>query len=160
QIFELHKLTFKQEIEAKLVNAIRQNSEIFVPKLSIVATNNTTTIGHILLSKIKIKDPHQKEHTSLALAPISVHPAFQKKGIGADLIKNALEAAKDIGFDSVIVLGHENYYPKFGFVPTEKWQIKAPFEVPSKAFMAIELKKNALKNISGTVIYSKEFDEK
>lgn len=55
-------------------------------------------------------------------------------------------------------LGHENYYPKFGFEPADKWNIKAPFDVPTNAFMEIELKQEGLKSISGTVIYPKEFD--
>jgi predicted N-acetyltransferase YhbS len=63
-----------------------------------------------------------------------------------------------LGYQSVIVLGHEDYYPKFGFEPAEKWNIKAPFDVPSNVFMAIELVKGSLENISGTVIYPKEFE--
>ena len=66
--------------------------------------------------------------------------------------------AKRLGFRSVIVVGHPNYYPKFGFQKTSTRGIEAPFEVPDNAFMAIELGKDALKNINGTVIYPPEFN--
>ena len=72
--------------------------------------------------------------------------------------KNLFEVAKELGFKSIIVLGHEHYYPKFGFEPAEKWNIKAPFEVPSNVFMAIELVPDGLKNITGIVNYAKEFE--
>ncbi|MGL4955703.1 MAG: GNAT family N-acetyltransferase [Bacteroidales bacterium] len=157
KVFELHKLAFGQDAEARLVDAIRANPSLFVPELSIVATDEKRIIGHILLSKIKINDKEQT-HESLALAPISVMPDLQKQGIGKRLIKKGLETAQSLGFTSVIVLGHEQYYPKFGFTPAERWSIKAPFDVPSTAFMAIELQAEALKGISGTVIYPKEFE--
>ncbi|MGL4908471.1 MAG: GNAT family N-acetyltransferase [Bacteroidales bacterium] len=157
KVFELHKLAFGQDAEARLVDAIRANPSLFVPELSIVATDEKRIIGHILLSKIKINDKEQT-HESLALAPISVMPDLQKQGIGKRLIKKGLETAQSLGFTSVIVLGHEQYYPKFGFTPAKRWSIKAPFDVPSTAFMAIELQAEALKGISGTVIYPKEFE--
>ncbi len=64
-----------------------------------------------------------------------------------------------MGFKSVIVLGHEKYYPRFGFKPASEWGIKAPYDVPDEAFMAVELEKEALDNVAGTVIYGKEFSE-
>lgn len=158
EIFEINRIAFGQDNEAKLVDALRNNPHVFVPGLSIVATVNSKTIGHILFSKIIIRNDNGIQHKSLALAPMAVHPDFQKKGIGGNLINKGIEAAKYLGFKSIIVLGHEHYYPKFGFEPAEKWGIKAPFEVPSNAFMAIELEKNGLKNISGIVIYPKEFE--
>lgn len=62
-----------------------------------------------------------------------------------------------MGFTSVIVLGHKEYYPKFGFVPTDRWGIKPPFEVPKDAYMGIELVEGGLENVKGTVEYPKEF---
>lgn len=158
EIFEINRIAFGQDNEAKLVDTLRNNPHVFVPGLSIVATVNSKIIGHILFSKIIIRNDNGIQHKSLALAPMAVHPDFQKKGIGGNLINKGIEAAKNLGFKSIIVLGHEHYYPKLGFEPAEKWGIKAPFEVPSDAFMAIELEKNGLKNISGTVIYPKEFE--
>lgn len=156
-IFEVNQLAFGQDNEAKLINALRKNRTAFVPELSIVAVDNQKIVGHILFTKIKIRDSNGNLHESLGLAPMAVRPELQKTGIGGQLIKQGLKTAKELEFKSLIVLGHEDYYPKFGFEPAEKWNIKAPFDVPSNAFMAIELVKDSLKNISGTVIYPKEF---
>lgn len=158
EVFKVNQIAFGQDNEAKLVDALRSNMKVFVPELSIVATENDKIVGHILLTKINIKDNKGNLTESLGLAPMAVKPELQKKGIGGQLIRTVLETAKDLGFKSVIVLGHENYYPKFGFEPANKWNIKAPFDVPTNAFMAIELDQDGLKNISGTVIYPKEFD--
>lgn len=157
-VFELNKLAFGQEGEARLVEALRKNKDVFIPELSLVATTDNILVGHILFTKIKIIGWHPSEFTSLALAPMAVSPKFQKSGIGRRLIKEGLLKAKELGYTSVIVLGHEQYYPKFGFVPTNTWGIKAPFDVPQEAFMGIELVTNSLKNVSGTVTYPKEFE--
>jgi len=153
----LNKVAFGQENEARLVNLLRQ-SDTFIPALSLVAMMDDIIVGHILFTKIKIKDEQENVFESLALAPMAVQPALQKQGIGEQLIRYGLKKAKALGYQSVIVLGHEHYYPKFGFVPAEKWQIKAPFDVPSNVFMALELVKDGLKGISGTVEYPKEFE--
>jgi len=158
EIFEVNHIAFGQENEAKLVDALRNNGRIFIPELSIVATDNKKIVGHILFTKINIKDDRGNINVSLGLAPMAVRPEFQRSGIGGQLIKQGLKVAEELGFRSVIVLGHEHYYPKFGFEPADKWNIKAPFDIPSDVFMAIELVKNGLKNISGTVMYPKEFE--
>lgn len=158
EVFEVNQIAFGQENEAKLVDALRNNPTVFVPKLSIVAVDNNKIVGHILFTKINIKDDKGNLNESLGLAPMAVRPELQKRGIGRQLIRQGLKVAEELGFKSVIVLGHEHYYPKFGFEPADKWNIKAPFDVPSNVFMAIELVKDGLKYISGTVIYPKEFE--
>jgi putative acetyltransferase len=158
EIFELNLIAFGQDNEAKLINALRDNPAAFVPELSLVATSNNKIVGHILFTRVSIRDEHGNVHKSLALAPMAVSPEFQNKGIGGLLIRKGFEAAKKKGFTSVIVLGHEHYYPRFGFAPAEKWNIRAPFKVLSPVFMAIELANNGLKNVWGTVIYPKEFE--
>ncbi|MBX2922219.1 MAG: N-acetyltransferase [Chitinophagaceae bacterium] len=156
-VFEVNKLTFGQENEAKLVELLRQ-SNAFVAELSLVATVDNKIIGHILFSKIIIVDDNHNEFESLALAPMAVIPEFQQKGIGGQLIRSGLDKAKELQYQSVIVLGHEHYYPKFGFVPADKWNIKAPFDVPANVFMGIELTTDGLKDVSGTVKYPKAFE--
>ncbi|MBG9783450.1 GNAT family N-acetyltransferase [Shouchella lehensis] len=147
---------YSDKREHLLVNRIRK-SDAFIPELSLVALNQKEDIvGHILLSKIKIGD-HQDEVNSLALAPVSVTPPYQKRGIGSKLIRSALEKASDLGHHSVIVLGHEDYYPKFGFKQASLWNIVAPFEVPKEQFMALELTDNSLEDVKGIVHYSKAF---
>jgi putative acetyltransferase len=158
EIFEVNHIAFGQDNEAKLVDTLRNNKSVFITELSIVATVNNRIVGHILFTRIKIKDNNGNLHESLGLAPMAVRPELQKNGIGGQLVRQGLDVAKDLGFTSVIVLGHENYYPKFGFEQAGKWDIKAPFDVPSNVFMAIELVNDGLKNISGTVIYPEEFE--
>lgn len=158
RVFEVNKIAFGQDAEAKLVDALRRNAAVFIPELSIVATENDKIVGHILFTKIDIRDDAGNTNESLGLAPMAVLPGMQNKGIGGQLIRKGFEVARRLGFTSVIVLGHESYYPKFGFEPAAKWNIKGPFDVPSNAFMAIELEQDGLKNVSGTVIYPKEFE--
>ncbi|MGY6562878.1 MAG: GNAT family N-acetyltransferase [Luteibaculaceae bacterium] len=158
EVFELNHIAFGQENEAKLVDALRKNQTAFVPELSIVAVDKNKIVGHILFTKIGIKDGEGKLNESLGLAPMAVKPELQKSGIGGQLIRKGFEVAKELGFKSIIVLGHEHYYPKFGFQPADKWKIKAPFDVPSNVFMAIELTPDGLRDVSGTVVYPKEFE--
>lgn len=145
--------------EHHLVARLRK-SDAFIPPFSLVATHSATNeiLGHILLTKISIQDENQN-HDSLALAPVSVLPEYQQNGIGQGLIKAAIEAAKNAGHQSVIVLGHPAYYPKFGFKPSTHWNIKTPFEVPEEALMALELQDGALKDVSGIIVYSQAFFE-
>ena len=89
---------------------------------------------------------------------MAVHLDYQKRGIGSKLIEKGLTMAKKLGFKSVIVLGHPEYYPRFGFEAASKWGIRAPFDVPEDAFLTIELTRNGLKNRRGTAEYPKEFD--
>ncbi|MCM3146028.1 N-acetyltransferase [Brevibacillus sp. MER 51] len=150
---------FSDRKEHELVSRIRK-SDAFIPALSLVAIDdeNQKIVGHILLSKINIRNDNQSIE-SLGLAPVSVLPDYQSKGIGKKLILEALQKAKELGYQSVVVLGHPEYYPKFGFQKASRWGIKAPFEVPDEVFMALELQENALANVSGVVEYSRAFFE-
>jgi len=161
-VFELIRSAFENEElsdhkELFFVERLR-SSNAFVPELSIFAQTNNQIVGYLLLTKIMIEDTHKNSYTSLALAPVAVLPAFQGKGIGGKLIQAAHDKAKKLGFGSVVLLGHENYYPKFGYKLTKEFEIKLPFEVPEDNCMAIELLKNALQNVSGVVRYPKEFE--
>lgn len=140
-----------------LVDKLRK-SDAFVPELAFVAELNGEIVGHIMLTKVFIENGENK-YNSLALAPVSVLPEYQNKGIGSKLISKGLKTAKEIGFKSVIVLGHDKYYPRFGFKPAKIWEIKASFDVPDSAFMALELEDKGLYGIKGTVVYGKEFFE-
>jgi putative acetyltransferase len=156
-IKQVNDLAFGQPNEGLLVEKLRLNTN-YIEKLSLVAEYNDRIIGHILFFPIKVQDD-SKYHDSLALAPMSVTPEFQNKGIGGQLICKGLEIAAQLGFKSVIVLGHKDYYPRYGFVPASKWRIKAPFELPDEVFMAMELEKDGLKEVSGVVEYPEEFEE-
>lgn len=161
EITTLNKLAFGQDNEALLVESLRE-SDNFIHDLSLVAiikdeqSGSATIAGYIMFTKIVIINGDAR-YTTLALAPIAVHPAFQKQGIGAKLITTGLHKATVMGFHSVIVLGHEHYYPRFGFLPAARWGIRAPFDVPEEVFMAKELVPGGLNNISGTVEYPVAF---
>lgn len=160
-VFNLIVQAFKNEElsdhkEQYLVERLRK-SDAFIPELSIIAEINNTVVGHILTSKVKIKNP-SNVFESLALAPVSVLPEFHGKGIGGKLINETHRVAKKLGFQSIILLGHETYYPRFGYTRADKFGIKFPFEVPPENCMAIELVEEGLKNVSGTVRYPKEFN--
>ncbi|TYP54234.1 GNAT family N-acetyltransferase [Thermosediminibacter litoriperuensis] len=141
-----------------LLVAKLRNSDAFIPELSLVAELDGEIVGHIMLTKVIIKNS-EREYESLALAPVSVLPQYQNKGVGSALIVESLKIAKRLGFKSVIVLGHSKYYPRFGFKPASIWGIKAPFDVPDESFMALELESGSLDGVSGVVVYPKEFYE-
>lgn len=156
-IYKINHLAFGQKAESQLINRLRKTDE-FIPELSLVMEKDNTIIGHILFSKIKIVG-EKKSYSSLALAPMSVHPDYQKQGVGSQLVRAGLAKAKEMEFDSVIVLGHKNYYPRFGFEKASKWGVKCPFEVPEEVFMGLELVEGGLKDKVGIVEYSKAFAE-
>lgn len=161
-VFDLIEESFRTEVysdhkEQFLVERLRK-SAAFVPALSLVAAVEKKIVGYILLTKIKIKNSKQF-FASLALAPVAVLPQYQKKGIGSQLIGAAHKKAKAIGFKSIVLLGHQDYYPKFGYEQADKFEIVLPFEVPKENCFAIELENGSLDGVSGTVEYPKEFYE-
>jgi len=119
-VYNVNRMAFQQEDEGKLIERIRK-SKNFIPGLSLVALVDGDIVGHILFSKIKIIGNSVFE--TLALAPMAVIPELQKQGVGERLIHRGIEKAKEMGFDSIIVLGHADYYPKFGFRRASTWSI-------------------------------------
>lgn len=158
-IFEINAQAFPTQAEASLVELLRQRPQ-FVSELSLVADEDLILVGHILFTPISIDSPTGQSNTTLALAlaPMAVVPESQRNGIGSALVKNGLAMAKKMNYDSVIVLGHPEFYAHFGFRPASKWGIRAPFAVPDEAFMALELTSGALDNAMGIVAYPKEFE--
>lgn len=142
--------------EQNLVTRLRK-SEAFVPELSLVAEVNDEIVGHILFTKIRIGE---SDILALGLAPLAVLPELQKHGIGGKLIEAGHKIAKELGYVYSIVLGHEEYYPRFGYKPASVYGIKPPFPVNDENFMAIKLVEDEKATISGTVSYAKEFFEK
>lgn len=142
--------------EQHLVERLR-SSEAFVPELSLVAEIESEIVGYILLTKINIVDANANRYHALALAPVAVLQTFQGKGIGERLIETAHKKAKELGFGSVVLLGHESYYPRFGYKQAKEFGIKLPFNVPDENCMVIELTRNSLQDVSGIVQYPKEF---
>jgi len=145
KIDEVIEAAFNQRNEAVLVRKLRGTKE-FVPGLSLVATADNGIIGHILLYPITFTGG-----VTLVLAPMAVKPELQKRGVGKKLITEGLKKAAENGYGSVIVVGHPEYYPKFGFEKASKCGLRMSFDVPDEAFMAIELKKDSLKGKGGLI---------
>lgn len=156
EISKVNDIAFGRKAESKMIIALRKNKE-FISELSIVAEINEQLVGHILFTPVKI-EADSESFSTLCLAPMSVLPEYQQKSIGKLLVIQGLQVAKDLGYKSVVVLGHPSFYPKFGFQPASKWEIKSPFPAPDEAFMAIELAPDGLKNVQGKVIFPPEFD--
>jgi putative acetyltransferase len=141
-----------------MISALRKNKK-FIPELSLVAEINGKVVGHILFFPINIISG-EKSYEVLSLAPVAVLPKLQRKGIGKKLVIEGLKKSKDIGFKAVVVLGHPTYYPKFGFEPASKWNIKPPIEdVPDETSMALELVEGSLKGKAGVIEYPAEYNE-
>ena len=149
-------MPFSDGKEGILVQNLRQ-SPSFIPELSLVAEYEGKVVGHILFSPIVIDNGSQK-FNSLVLAPVSVLPEFQNQGIGSQLIVAGHQKALELGKPSVILVGHPQYYPRFGYQPASSWGIKSPIPLPSDdVFMALELKAGKLKDVSGMVVFPPEF---
>ncbi|GAB3014595.1 N-acetyltransferase [Niabella terrae] len=157
-IHQLHCLAFGQPAEARLVDLLRQDAG-FIPPLSLVAKQAGHIRGHLLFTRIIVVADDGRERECLTLAPVAVLPDFQRQGIGGQLIFEGLERAKQLGHQSVIVLGHPEYYSRFGFREAALWQIECPYPVASKYFMALELVPGGLKDITGRVKYPAAFDQ-
>jgi putative acetyltransferase len=123
-----------------------------------VAVQSDEIVGHIAFSPVKVESEHSK-FDAIALAPMAVLPACQRKGIGSQLVRAGLEECRHLGNEIVVVLGHPNYYPRFGFAPAKPEGIYCEFQVPDEAWMILELKEGALAGRRGTVRFQPEFSE-
>jgi len=156
-IDEVNERAFGQTNEGALIRKLRATDR-FIPELSLIAEAQGQIIGHILFFPIEIRGD-SGIFPSLALAPMSVLPEFQKQGIGSRLVQEGLKRAARLGFTSVIILGHAEYYPRFGFLKASRWSIQAPFEVLDEVFMALELVPDGLRDVRGTVVYPAELND-
>ncbi|MBD2208162.1 N-acetyltransferase [Calothrix sp. FACHB-1219] len=152
-IAEVNRLAFGQENEAKLVEEIR-NSGGYIPELSLIAEVETAVVAHILFSYIDLVG--KETLRVLGLAPMAVLPHFQRQGIGSALVKAGLEIANARGESMVIVLGHPQFYNRFGFEPSVNYNIESPFPVPEEFFMVKPLQ-GYQQNYKGKVIYPPAF---
>lgn len=156
-IYNLVKKSFNTALlsdgkEHKLVNSLRE-SKAYIPKLSLVAEYNKEIVGYIMFTKVELGNKK-----AIALAPLAVAPEYQKLGIGKSLIEEGHNLAMKLNYEYCLVLGSENYYPKFGYIPASKLGITAPFNVPDKNFMVVDFLNQNIK-INETVKYPREFFE-
>ena len=153
KIWKVNAEAFETEAEANLVNALRDSG---IPFISLVAEEDEEIMGHILFTPVELigDDSGLK---LIGLAPMAVLTNLQKKGIGSQLVKTGIENCSTQGYDAVFVLGHPEYYPKFGFVPSVKYGIKSEYDAPDEAFMVLELKESSLKDKNGIIKYHAAF---
>ncbi len=160
RIYEITEAAFRDldvsdHTEHDLVNRLR-DSAAYIPQLALVAELNGEVVGHILFTRAAIVGPDRSRET-LVLAPVSVAPPHQQCGIGGRLIRAGIQIARDMGFDSINLVGHAEYYPRFGFVRASRYAIRVPFDVPDDVFMIQELHPGALDGVSGVIHYAPEF---
>jgi putative acetyltransferase len=150
-IRQVNEAAFDGTEEADLVEALRSEGLVL---LSVVADLNGQVVGHILFSRMSIETPAGGV-AAVALAPMAVLPAYQRQGIGGQLVRYGLDALQGRGEGIVIVVGHPEYYPRFGFSAARARSIENPFA--SDAFMALQLHAGALDRIRGKVRYPEAF---
>jgi len=152
-IRRVNEEAFGQNEEAGIVEKLRNRRAL---TLSLVAVQDDEVVGHIAFSPVKIESETSR-FEAISLAPMAVLPDYQRKGIGARLVRTGLEECRRLGHEIVVVLGHPEYYPRFDFVPAKAIGIDCEFEVPDEAWMLLELRENALAGRSGTVKFPPEF---
>jgi len=150
----LHLAAFEGDGESRLVKALHSRAR---PLVSLVAEQDGAVIGHILFSPVTLDAAPSLQ--LMGLAPMAVLPEQQRRGVGAALVEGGLECCREIGVGALVVLGHPNYYPKFGFTPSASFGIKSQYDVPVEAFMLLELQAGYLNDHSGTVRYHDAFNE-
>ena len=143
---------FEYHDEAELVKSIRKEPS-YSSYFEVIAEKEGKIIGHGLLSECYIG-----KTVCQALAPLSVSPSHQKKGIGQEIIRALEDRSEKHDFPGIIILGDPDYYGRFGYQKAVDYQIKAPFEVPESHFLVKELKENGLANTKGTVRYLEAFN--
>lgn len=151
-IREVVTAAFPTPDEARIVDELRADRDAWIDGLSIVATDaDDSIVGYALYSRCRVD-----AEPALTLGPCAVVPSHQRTGAGSAAIVAGLTAARELGETLVLVLGHAEYYPRFGFVPASRFGIRAPFDVPDEAMMALPLD-DARPVPSGTIAYPAAF---
>jgi putative acetyltransferase len=149
----VNEAAFGQPDEADLVDRLRAQAH---PYLGLVALVEGVVVGHIAFSPITL-DPPRPGLSAWGLAPMAVLPERQRQGVGTALVPEGLAACRRAGGEAVVVLGHPEYYPRFGFRPASSFGLRSEYDVPDEAFMARELVPGALDGASGLVRYHPTF---
>ena len=154
-IRQVHTSAFPTAAEAALVDALRGSG---IDCISLVAELPLEGIvGHILFTPVELSE--NPEHRLIyGLAPMAVVPRHQGEGIGSTLVRRGLEQCRDAGIDALVVLGHPEFYPRFGFVPSVSAGIKTTYDVPDEVFMVRELVEGSLKRAYGVIKYAPQFE--
>ncbi len=151
-VHRVNESAFETHLEVDLVDALRQQEPAV---LSLVAIRDGSVVGHIMFSPVSLS-----EHPGLrimGLAPMAVAPPHQRDGVGSALVRAGLERCKELGYGAVVVLGHPEYYPRFGFSPASRFGIGCEYDVPDDVFMMLELQPGSLDGTSGVIRYHDAF---
>jgi putative acetyltransferase len=152
----INERAFGQPAEADIVDRLRQNCP---EALSLVAEDEGYIVGHILFTQVMV-ETDEKSIQGMGLAPMAVLPERQREGIGSIMVENGLKILQDRSCPFVIVLGHAEYYPRFGFKIASKHGLTSQWDgVPDEAFMVLIFDEITLEGVSGIARYRKEFDE-
>ena len=152
-IRRVNELAFGRSNEADLVDALRQTAN---PEISLVAVLGCEIVGHIFFSPVSVESD-TCSFTALGLAPMAVLPEYQRRGIGSDLVCEGLKACERLGHYLVFVVGHPDYYPRFGFKPARQLGFDCEYAVPDEVFMVVKLKPGAASALNGIVRYMPQF---
>ena len=155
-IHSVNEQAFGRVSEAKLVDTLRLAC---TDHLSLVADDNGSIIGHLMFTPVVVTDGKQKTE-GMGLAPMAVLPSRQRQGIGTQLVDSGLQILKEKGCPFVIVLGHPEYYPRFGFQAASGCNIRTQWDgVPDEAFMILVMDHEAMQNVSGVATFRDEFND-
>lgn len=135
--------------EQDFANSLRE-SKNYIKKLALVGEYKNEIIGHIMLTKFYIKKENDREEI-LLLAPISVKKEFRDMKVGTKLIEESFKIARELKYKAILLVGDPNYYNRFGFIKSTDFNIKNISGIPDENVMIVELFKNSLENIKGTV---------
>jgi putative acetyltransferase len=124
----------------------------------LVAVVGNEIVGHILFSSVTVEG-EETTAEGMALAPMAVLPEYQRQGIGSKLVRAGIARLVSSNCAFVIVLGHADYYPRFGFKPAHSYGVRCEWEVPDDAFMILVLNESVIQGISGVARYRPEFAE-
>jgi putative acetyltransferase len=146
---------FGRTQEADIIDKLRQNCSDL---LSLVAVRQNDVVGHILFSPTTVES-EDRSTQGMGLAPIVVRPDCQRQGIGSELIRAGIEELKSNRCAFIVVLGHPQYYPRFGFERASRYGIRSEWQVPDEAFMILMLDESEMRSVSGVAKYRPEFAE-
>jgi len=148
----INEAAFETTAEAALVEALRAKVTRLV---SLVADVDGAVVGHILFSPVSLAGDPKLD--AMGLGPMAVLPEQQRNGIGSALVREGLRRCKELGCRAVVVVGHPEFYPRFGFVPAQRYALRCEYDVPADVFMALELEPGALNGAAGLVRYDDAF---
>jgi len=150
-VHAVNRAAFGSLAEATLVDALRGQADV----LSLVAEEDGHVVGHIMSSPVRLSGA--EDVRAMALAPMAVAPARQRAGIGSALVRDGLVRCREQGVAALFVVGHPEYYPRFGFSRASGFGFTCEFDVPDEVFMALELAPGALRGRTGQVFFNEAF---